>query len=140
MTISSTVFSHILCHLFFLWACYFAQSYPSLCDPMDCNLAGLSVHGILQAWILEWVAIPSSKGSSWPEGWTPCVLGLLHCRQVLDHLHHPLLQGLKLDVIQKVEGHCCSVLFFLVFFSYACFWLVSFPMFSSLVINFFCRI
>ena len=140
MTISSTVFSHILCHLFFLCACYFAQSYPSLCDPMDCSLPGFSVHGILQAGILEWVAMPSSKGSSWPEGWTPCVLCLLHCRQVLYHLHHPLLQGLKLDVNQKVEGHCCSVLFFLVFFSYACFWLVSVPMFSSLVINFFCRI
>ena len=36
----------------------------TLCDPMDHNLPVSSVHGILQAWILEWVAIPSSRGSS----------------------------------------------------------------------------
>ena len=34
------------------------------CDPMDCSPPGSSVHGILQARILEWVAMPSSKGSS----------------------------------------------------------------------------
>ena len=33
---------------------------------MDCNPPGSSVHGILQARILEWVAVPSSRGSSWP--------------------------------------------------------------------------
>ena len=37
------------------------QSSPTLCDPMDCSLAGSSVHGILQARILEWVAISFSK-------------------------------------------------------------------------------
>ena len=37
-----------------------------LCDPMDCSLPGSSVHGILQARILEWVAMPSSRGSSQP--------------------------------------------------------------------------
>ena len=37
-----------------------AQSRPTLCDPMDCSPPGSSVHGILQARILEWVAIPSS--------------------------------------------------------------------------------
>ena len=31
------------------------QPYPTLCDPMDCSLPGSSVHGILQARILEWV-------------------------------------------------------------------------------------
>ena len=34
-----------------------AQSYPTLCDPMDCSLPGSSVHGIFQARVLEWVAI-----------------------------------------------------------------------------------
>ena len=34
-----------------------AQSCPTLCDPMDCSLAGFSVHGIFQARVLEWVAI-----------------------------------------------------------------------------------
>ena len=42
------------------------QSCLTLCDPMDCCLPGSSVHGILQARILEWDAIPFSKGSSQP--------------------------------------------------------------------------
>ena len=42
------------------------QSCPTLCDPTDCSLPGLSVHGILQARILEWIAISYSKGSSQP--------------------------------------------------------------------------
>ena len=42
-----------------------AQSRLTLCNPMDCSLPGSSVHGIFQARILEWVAISSSKGSSW---------------------------------------------------------------------------
>ena len=37
---------------------------------MDCSLPGFSVHGILQARILEWVAVPFSSGSSQPRGWT----------------------------------------------------------------------
>ena len=43
-----------------------AQSCQTLFDPMDCSLPSSSVHGILQARILEWVAISSSKGSSNP--------------------------------------------------------------------------
>ena len=38
----------------------------TLCNPMDCSPPGSSVHGILQARILEWVAIPFSRGSFWP--------------------------------------------------------------------------
>ena len=47
-----------------------AQSCPTLCDPVDCSLPGSSVHGILQARILEWVAISFSRGSSWPRDQT----------------------------------------------------------------------
>ena len=47
-----------------------AQSCLTVCDPMDCSPAGSSVHGIFQARILEWVAISSSRGSSWPRDWT----------------------------------------------------------------------
>ena len=47
-----------------------AQLCPTLCDPMDYNPPGPSVHGISQARILEWVAISSSRGSSWPRDWT----------------------------------------------------------------------
>ena len=42
------------------------QSCPNLCDPMDCIPPGSSVHGILQARTLEWVAVPFSRGPSWP--------------------------------------------------------------------------
>ena len=42
------------------------QSCPTLCDPMDCGLPGSSIHGILWAKILEWVAMSSSRGSSRP--------------------------------------------------------------------------
>ena len=41
-----------------------AQLCLTLCDPMDCSLPGSSLHGILQARILEWVAISFSRGSS----------------------------------------------------------------------------
>ena len=47
-----------------------AQSCLILCDLMDCSLLGSSVHGILQARILEWVAISFSRGSSHPRDWT----------------------------------------------------------------------
>ena len=52
------------------------------CDPMDCSPPGSSVHGILQAKILEWVAISFSRGSSWPRDQT-----LIFCihRQILYH-------------------------------------------------------
>ena len=46
--------------------CLVAKSCPILCHPMDCSLPDSSVHGILQARILEWVAIPFSRGSSRP--------------------------------------------------------------------------
>ena len=38
------------------------QSSQTLCDPMDCSLPGSTVHGVLQARILEWVAVPFSRG------------------------------------------------------------------------------
>ena len=54
-----------------------AQSCPTLCDPMDCSPPGSSVHGIFQAWILEWVAVSFSRGSSWPRDrtWVFCIVG-----------------------------------------------------------------
>ena len=47
-----------------------AQSCLTLCNPMDCSSPSSSVHGNLQARILEWVAIPFSRGSSQPRDWT----------------------------------------------------------------------
>ena len=56
--------------------CY-VLSCLDLCDPMDYSLPD-SVHGILQARILEWVAMSSSRGSSRPRDRAPCLLCLLH--------------------------------------------------------------
>ena len=54
-----------------------AQSCPTLCHPMDCSLPGSPVHGILQARILEWVAISFSRGSFQPRDQTQvsCIAG-----------------------------------------------------------------
>ena len=41
------------------------QLCPTLCNPRDCSLPGSSIHGILQARTLDWVTMPSSRGSSW---------------------------------------------------------------------------
>ena len=56
-----------------------AQSFPTLCDPVDCSPPGSSVHGIFQARILAWVAISFSRGSSRPGDWTrvSCIAGRL---------------------------------------------------------------
>ena len=56
-----------------------AQLYPTLCDPTDCGTPGSSVHGILQARILEWVAISFSRRSSQLRDRT-------HVSQALSHL------------------------------------------------------
>ena len=57
-----------------------AQSCLTLFDPMDCSPPGSSVHGILQARILEWVAISFPRGIFATQASNP---GLLHCKQIL---------------------------------------------------------
>ena len=60
----------------FVYMCMLvAQSCLSLCDPMDYSPPGSSVHGILQARILEWVAIPFSRGSSRDQTLVPHIAG-----------------------------------------------------------------
>ena len=80
-----------------LQLCVCAQ-FPSrvwLCDPMECNSPGSSVHGISQARILQWVTIPSFRGSSWPRGWTQVSCMSCICLQAdslpLSHLGSPLV-------------------------------------------------
>ena len=51
-------------HLKMVMCVLVAQLCLTLCNPMDCNLPDSSVHGILQARILEWVASSFSRGSS----------------------------------------------------------------------------
>ena len=59
------------------------------------NLPGSSVHGILQARILRWVAMPSARGSSWSRDWTPRLLHLLHCRRILYLMNHQGSPGVR---------------------------------------------
>ena len=64
------------------------QLCPTLCDAMDYSPLSSSVHGILQARILSWVAVPSSRGSSQPRDWT-CI-SYISCigKRVLYHWRH----------------------------------------------------
>ena len=64
---------------------FIPQSCLTLYNTIDCSPPGSSVHGILQARILAWVAIPFSRGSSWPRGLNS---GLQHCRWILYHLSY----------------------------------------------------
>ena len=65
------------------------QSCPTLCDPMDCSPPGFSVRGILQARILEWVAMSSSRGSSRPRDRTQVSCVSCTGRRVLSPQPHP---------------------------------------------------
>ena len=63
----------VSCECLYVCVCvcvFVTQSCLTLWDPTDCNPPGSSVYGILLAKILEWVAIPFSKGSSRPRDWT----------------------------------------------------------------------
>ena len=84
------------------------QSCPTLCSPVGCSPSGSSVHEILLARILDWVAMPSSRGSSWPRDQTGisrisyigrwvlyqwCHLGNWHLCVPLSNLPQPLSPG-----------------------------------------------
>ena len=77
------LFTH---HPHLIKPCVHAKSLQlclTLCNPMDCSTPGSSVHGILQARILEWVAMPSSRGSSPPRDETSVASVSCTARQVL---------------------------------------------------------
>ena len=82
------LFAHTKKHWFLYIACVHAKLFQldlTLWDPMDHRPPGFSVHGILQARILDWVAISSLRGSSWPRDWT--LISGFSCigRQILYH-------------------------------------------------------
>ena len=89
-----------------------AQSCPTLCNPMDCSPPGSSVHGILLARILEWVATPFSRGSSQPRDQAQVsyiagkVFTICATREVsyLSHVH-------KLYTTQ----HCINISLYIIF-------------------------
>ena len=82
--------------------CVFAKLFQlclALCDPMDCRLPGSSVYGILQAGILEQVAMPSSRGSSQPRGriHVSCTAGRFFATRATGEAHKCLLVGIAQD-------------------------------------------
>ena len=81
-----------------------AQSCPTLCGSMDCSTPGASVHGIPQARILEWVAIPFS-GDLLDPGIKP---GLPHCGQILYHLSHQRIPESSRTGVQSQVVQSCS--------------------------------
>ena len=86
------------------------QSCLTLCNPMDCSPPGPSVNGILQASILEWVAMPSSRGSSWPrdwiwDSWCSFIKKELFLSRVCSYTHTPSLKPLQ---VSPALLRCCS--------------------------------
>ena len=76
------------------------QSCPTLCNAMDCSIPGSSVHGILQARRLDRVAMPSSRGSSWPRDWTriSCIADRFFTAEHLGKPPRPLVT--RIQVLQ----------------------------------------
>ena len=99
------------CPLFSPWmnelSCMCAQSLqscPTLCNPMDHSPPGSSVHEILKARILEWIAMPFSRGSSQPRDRTRTCL---YCRWIIYPLSH--LGSRELSHIHPLwENHICA--------------------------------
>ena len=79
------------------------QSCPTLCNPMNYNLPGSSVHGTLQATIVEWAAMPSCRGSSQPRVWAhvsyvSCICSLVLTTSTTWETH-------EMDLILTLNSH-----------------------------------
>ena len=84
------------------------QSYPTLCNPMDCSLPGSSVYGILQTGILEWVAMLFSRGSSQPRDRTcishiSCISTWVRACQVALVVKNPSVKCRKLNMRHEFD-------------------------------------
>ena len=91
-----------------------AQSCLTLCNIMDYSLPGASVHGIPEARILEWVAIPFSRGSSWPKDQTqPPAFTIWATREAQDLTYLLWNLSFKDSVLFQVYGELCFPLNFL---------------------------
>ena len=81
------------------------QSCLTLCDPADYSPQGSSLHGILQARILECVAMPSSRGSSWPRDWICIACGSLP----LSHWGSPALARVVSCLWSVIDTFLCRL-------------------------------
>ena len=97
--------------------CLVAQWCPTLCDPMDCSLPGSSIHGIFQARILEWVAVPFSRVSSESrdQSQVSCIAG----RFITIWASRESLQRYKY-LLSGSSGKFCWPLFYTVEFMLSC--------------------
>ena len=89
-----------------------AQSCLTLCDPMHYCLPGSSVHGILQARILEWVAMPYCRGTSQPRNQTrvSCIAGIFFTSWATWEAHSslqfsPVILSRFLSLFEHQVGH-----------------------------------
>ena len=117
----STLFCKIWLSVYCEWVCCMylvVQACLSLCDPMGCSWPGSSVHGISQAKILEWVAMPSCKGSSWlrvsslPRDPNHSLLHLVHCRQILYRWAIRDYSSTNIEVTKTLRKGCLNFFFF----------------------------
>jgi len=83
-------------------ACEVASVVSDSATLMDCSPPGSSVHGILQARILQWITMPTSRGSSWPRDWTH-VSCLLHW-QVNSLPPAPLGKSIEGTYLRKINA------------------------------------
>ena len=89
-----------------------AQAYLTLCNPMCCSPPGSSVHRIYQARILEWVAISSSRGSSFLRDWIQ-ISCLLNCQADSLPLSHQVVHVWSLgqeDLLEEEMATYSSIL------------------------------
>ena len=105
--------SYPIYHLLGVFSCFSCVQF--LCNPIDCSLPSSSIHGIFPARILEWVAIPFYKGSSWPRDQTRYLLCLLHWQvgsSLLSHQGSPPLGQWMLCI--NSHGHITLLIVMLV--------------------------
>ena len=81
-----------------------AQSCPTLCGPMDCSPPGSSIHGFLQARVLEWIVIPIFRGSSQPrdQTWVPCITGRFFTISATNYCINDPVQGYRQNTYNSV--------------------------------------